>query len=239
MLGLSDARRFRRLVAGFCLIAAPVVLLVGALVHPTSKDDAAAHLAVVSDNPDRYFAAHTILLAGLALFLAAVLGLTHLLRERMTAFGHVGGGLAMIGLLGATALVAIDGIVASQMGQPEARAEEMAALLDRIRESAGLRAVAMVGAVGFLLGMLLLAYGLWRARAVQSWMAGAIAAAAITFFIGQVTDNRIIFAIAFTVYFVALGPLGWRVLRESDEEWEGTGTPTRPAATAAPGRTRK
>jgi hypothetical protein len=30
-----------------------------------------------------------------------------------------------------------------------------------------LRAVAVVGAVSFLLGVLLLAYGLWRARAVQ------------------------------------------------------------------------
>ena len=66
---------FRRPVAGFCLIAAPVVLLVGALVHPRSKDDAAAPIAIVSDNADRYYAAHAILLAGLALFLPAVLGL--------------------------------------------------------------------------------------------------------------------------------------------------------------------
>jgi hypothetical protein len=64
MLGLSDARHFRRLVAGFCLIAAPAVLLVGALLHPTSNDDAAAHLAVVVDNPDRYYAAHAIILVG-------------------------------------------------------------------------------------------------------------------------------------------------------------------------------
>jgi hypothetical protein len=74
MLGSSDARRFRRLVAGFCLIAAPVVLLVGALVHPTT-DDAAAHIAIVSDNADRSYAAHAILLAGLALLLPAVQGL--------------------------------------------------------------------------------------------------------------------------------------------------------------------
>jgi hypothetical protein len=37
LLGLSDARHFRRLVAGFCLIAVPVTLLIGALVHPTSN----------------------------------------------------------------------------------------------------------------------------------------------------------------------------------------------------------
>jgi hypothetical protein len=219
MLGVSDARHFRRLVAGSGLIAAPVVLLVGALVHPQIEDAGAAHLAVVAENPDRYYAAHAILLAGLALFLPAVLGLMHLLREHATAFGHVGGGLAMVGLFGATALVAIDGIAVSQMGQPEASAEEMAALLDRIKESAGLRAVAVVGAVSFLLGVLLLAYGLWRARAVQPWMAGGIAAAAIVVFIGQVTDNRFIFAIAFAIYLVALGPIGWRILTESDEEW--------------------
>lgn len=49
MLGLSDATHFRRLVAGFCLIAAPAVLLVGALVHPQGEEDAAPHLAVVAE----------------------------------------------------------------------------------------------------------------------------------------------------------------------------------------------
>ncbi len=88
-------------------------------------------------HPDRYYAAHAIILAGLALFLPAILGLMYLLSHRATAFGHVGGGLAMIGLFGATAVVAVDGIAVSQMGQPQASAEEMAALLDRIRASAG------------------------------------------------------------------------------------------------------
>jgi hypothetical protein len=235
MLGLSDARHFRRLVAGFCLIAAPAVLLVGALLHPTSNDDAAVHLAVVVDNPDRYYAAHAIILVGLALFLPAILGLMHLLRQRMTAVGHVGGGLVMIGLFGATAVVAVDGFAVSQMGQPEASVEEMAALLDRIKESAGFRAIAVVGAIAFLLGVLLLAYGLWRAGAVQPWMAGGIGAAAIAFFIGQVTDNRIIFAFAFAFYLVAFGALGWRFLSESDEEWAGQ--PRQHATTPAPGST--
>lgn len=219
MLELSDARHFRRLVAGFCLIAAPVVLLTGALLHPQNKDPASAHLAVVADNPSRYYLAHAILLAGVVLFLPAILGIMHLVRERATRFGHIGGGLAMIGLFGAAAIVSVDGIATSQMSQPQANVAEMAALLDRIKESAGTRAIAVVGAVGFLFGMLLLAYGLWRARAVQPWMAGLIAAAAITFFIAQVTENQITFAIAFAVYLVALGPLGWRILTESDEEW--------------------
>jgi hypothetical protein len=62
-----------------------------------------------------------------------------------------------------------------------------------------------------------------------------IAVAAIAVFIGQVTDNRIIFAIAFGLYVVALAPLGRRILTESDEEWVRESAP--PAAAAAPGGT--
>jgi hypothetical protein len=233
MLGLSDAVHFRRIVAGVSLMAAPLILLVGALAHPQGKDSAIAHLAVVAESPDRYYVAHAILLGGLALFLPAVLGIMHLLTERATALGHIGGGLAMVGLFGATAIVAVDGIAISQMGQPQANVEEMAALLDRIKESPGLRAIAVLGAVSFLFGMLILAYGVWRAKAVQPLVAGLIAAAAIAFFIGQVTDNRFIFALGFTIYIAGLGPLGWRILAESDEEWAldsagPTATPARP-----------
>jgi hypothetical protein len=231
VIALSDARRFRKLVAGVCLIAAPAVLLLGALTHPQSERDAAGHLAVAAEDPDRYYAAHAILLVGLALFLPALLGLMHLLRGREIAFGHLGAGFAMIGLFGATAIVAIDGAAVTQMAQPEANADEMAALLDRIKESAGFRAIAVVGAIAWAVGMLLLAYGLWRARRVGPLVAVVIAAAAITVFIGEATDNRTILAIAFGLYLVALGPLGWLVLRQSDEEWarESTARTTAPA----------
>lgn len=221
MIGISDARRFRKLVAGICLIAAPAVLLLGALIHPETERDGAAHLAVVAEDPDRYYAAHAILLVGVALFLPALLGLMHLLRRRATALGHLGAGLAMIGLFGATAIVSLDGIAVTQMAQPEANADEMAALLDRIKESAGLRAVAVVGAMAWAIGMLLLAYGLWQARRVRPLVSLGIAGAAITVFIAQATDNQTIFAIAFALYLLVLGPLGRRVLAQSDEEWAG------------------
>jgi hypothetical protein len=219
MLGVSDARHFRRLVAGFCLIAAPAVLLIGALLHPQSKDDTAAHLAVVGESPGRYYVAHAIILAGLVLFLPAILGLMHLLRERATAVGHVGGGLVILGLFGAAAVVAVDGIATSEMGKAGVNAEEMAVLLDRIRDSAGLRVIGGIGAISFLLGGLLLAYGLWRAGAVQPWIAGGVAAANIVLFIGQLTDNRAIIAIAGAIALIAFGAIGWRVLMESDEQW--------------------
>ncbi|MGH3329937.1 MAG: hypothetical protein ACRDPJ_01410 [Nocardioidaceae bacterium] len=230
---LSDPRHLRKLAAGVALIAAPLVLLVGAVIHPQVEDAAAEHLAVAADAPDRYYVAHSVLLAGLVLFVPALLGLVHLLEERAPAFGHVGAGLATLGLFGATAVVAVDGIAVSQMARSGMDAGVMTALLDDIKESGGLRGIAIVGAVAFLVGVLLLAYGLWRAKAVQAWIAGGIAAAAIAVFIAQVADHRLIFVIAFALYLVALGPLGWKILTESDEDWTGNLTgyvpPLRPS----------
>ncbi len=220
----ANLRRLGRRVAGVCLIAAPAVLL-GCARPPTVSHDAAAHLAVAARSPGRYFAAHAILLAGLVLFLPAVLALMHLVQGPATRLSRVGCAVAIVGLFGATALVAVDGIAVSQMAQPQANAEEMAALLARIKASAGLRTIAVPGALAFLLGMLLLAFGLGRSRAVRQWMPAGLAMAAITVFIGQVTDNRSIFAVAFAIYLLVLGPLGWATLRAAPAD----GLASRPA----------
>jgi hypothetical protein len=226
---LSDPRRFRRLGAGLCMIAAPLTLLVGALLHPDSGSSASEHVAAIAANPGRHYASHTTILFGLVLFLGVILGLVHVLKERAPAVANVGGALAIVGLFGATAIVAVDGVAFTQIGQPDADAQEMAALLDRIMESAGARAIAVVGALSFLLGMLALAYGLWRTRVVRPWMAPVMAVAAIAFFLGQVTDNRVVFAVSFAAYFLSLGLLGWMTLRQTDDEWAGE-----PPATAVP-----
>lgn len=216
---ISHPSRFRRLVAGSCLIAAPLILLVGALIHPRGEATSAAHLAVVAVNPDRYYWAHAILLVGLALFLPLVLALMHLLRDRGPKFAHVGGALAIVGLFGATAIVAVDGIAVSQMAQPQANVDEMAGLLDRIMGSPGTRAIAVVAGVGSLLGMLILAYGIRQTRSASLMVSAGAAAGAIAFFVGVATDQQLVFALAFVVYLLAFGPLGWHVLRESDDEW--------------------
>ena len=207
------------------MLAAPLPMLVGALLHPDSGNSASAHVAAISENPGRNYASHTAILVGLVLFVGVILGLVHLLRERAPVAANVGGALAIVGVFGAASIVAVDGLAFSQIGQPEANAQEMAAVFDRIMESAGARAIAVVGALSFLLGMLTLAYGLWRARAMWPWLAPGVAAAAIALFAGQVTDNPLVFAIAFSVYLVTLAPLGWATLTQSDDEWAGAPVP--------------
>jgi hypothetical protein len=75
---------------------------------------------------------------------------------------------------------------------------------------------------GFALGMACLAIGLYRARAVQSWMAISVATGAILLGVafGAALNWLAIVAAAFLV--VGLGAIGRMVLRETDEAWEHT-----------------
>jgi hypothetical protein len=218
---LSNTHHFRKLVAGACLIAAPLLLLVGLVIHPEMDSDEAAQLAIVRDNLDAWYASHLILLVALVLAFPAVLGLMHMLREREAALGHVGGGLALLGLLAYVGIVAIDGFVLWQMGSFGAQ-DQMAELFQRLNETAGIVIPLYVVSFAFALGAVCLAAGLYRARAVQSWMAGCVALGAVLNVIGGVTYAGWLQIVAAAFLLVGFGSIGRMVLTESDEDWEHT-----------------
>ena len=56
-------------------------------------------MATIADNLDAWYVAHLLALISIALTVPVILGLMHMLREREVAFGHLGGDLAMLGLL--------------------------------------------------------------------------------------------------------------------------------------------
>src|SRR3954453_2864592 len=88
MFGISDAHHFRKMVAGFCMVFAPLCMLVGFLVDPDAE--------------------YAFLFAGAVLMVPAMLGLMHMLREREVAMGHLGGGLSLIGRMGMAPLIGMD-----------------------------------------------------------------------------------------------------------------------------------
>jgi hypothetical protein len=88
MFGISDAHHFRKMVAGFCMVFAPLCMLVGFIVDPD--------------------ASYAFLFIGAVLMVPAALGLMHMLREREVAAGHVGGGLSLVGLMGMAGLIGMD-----------------------------------------------------------------------------------------------------------------------------------
>jgi hypothetical protein len=220
MRGLADAHHFRKMVAGCCMMLAPLVLLVAMIVHPEEKTHGGAQLSVVANNLDRWYIAHLLTAVAVVLAVPAVLGLMHMLREREVALGHVGGGLAMLGLLAIAGLVAME-FVMWQMGTIGANAQ-MTDLANRLTDTAGI-AVPFYGvAFAFMAGLVLLAFGLYRAKAVQSWMSLFLIVAAAGFTVEFIAASNAFAIIGSAFLLVGLGSIGRMVLTETDEDWEHT-----------------
>ena len=217
---LSDAHHSRKMLAGACMVVAPFVLLVAMVIHPASDMDEATQVATIADNLDAWYVAHLLAFVSIVLIVPAVLGLMHMLRERQVALGHVGGGLAILGLLAFTGLVAME-LVLWQMAGAGNTAETVA-LLERLNETAGIVIPFVLLSFGFSLGMATLAVGLYRARAVQSWMAVFVAVGAILFGFAVATAMNWLAIVAAAFLVVGLGAIGRMVLRETDEAWEHT-----------------
>jgi hypothetical protein len=221
MTHLSDAHHFRKMIAGFCMVVAPLLFLVATVIHPETGTDEASMVAAAAGSPDAWYIAHLLAMVSIVLAVPAVLGLMHMLREREVAFGHMGGGLGILGLIAFAGLVTIEGLVGWQMAVAGDRGE-MVALLERLFETTGVVVPLYIMSFAFTLGVLCLAAGLYRARAVQSWMAAFVAVGAIAGAIGGAAAIEWLTIVGAAFLFVGLGSVGRMVLTESDEDWEHT-----------------
>jgi hypothetical protein len=217
---LSDAHHSRKMLAGACMVLAPVVLLVATVIHPASDMDEAAQVATIAANLDAWYLAHLLALVAVVVTVPALLGLMHMLRERQVALGHVGGGLAMIGLLAYVGIIGIE-LAMWQMVAGGSTAEAVG-LLERLNETAGIVIPFGVASLGFAIGMAILGVGLYRARAVQSWMALSVGIGALVFGIAVVAALNWLAIVGAAFLVVGLGAIGRMVLRETDEAWEHT-----------------
>ncbi len=217
---LSDAHHFRKMVAGACMVVAPLVLLVAMVIHPASDMNEATQVATIADNLDAWYVAHLLALVSIALMVPALLGLMHMLREREVAFGHVGGGLAMLGLLAFAGIVGMELVMWQMVAGGSTR--EAVALLERVNGTAGITIPFVLVSFGFTLGLACLAVGVYRARAVQSWMAISVVAGALLFGFAFATAMNWLAIVAAAFLVVGLGAIGRMVLRETDEAWEHT-----------------
>jgi hypothetical protein len=218
----SQSHQLRKLVAGLCLVAAPILVLASAIISPKLDTDGKDQLALAAAHADRWFIANVVGLAALALMVPAIMGLIHMLRERQVLAGFIGGGLALLGVLAATAATGMS-LVLWEMTKPGLDTTQMGTLADRIMGSTGIQLAVFVPTACFLIGMVDLAFGLLRARAVPALCALALAVGAAGLTIGLGPAASIALAIAGAgVLLVGMLPIGWAVLMESEEAWEHT-----------------
>jgi hypothetical protein len=213
-------RQFSRTAVGVGLIGAPLLTLVASIASPAIKSDNAAQVAVIADHPARYYAFTMFTLAGIILLVPALLGLMQMTRDRAPGWGNAGGALALLGTLIAVGDAATQ-LLVWQMGAPGANRAEMAALLHRYEATMGSSLVFTVGGLSFLVGMLVLAIGLRRARAVPVWVAIGIVAGSFLNIAGFAGASVGILIVSSALLLASLGWVGWRVLSESAGQRDG------------------
>jgi hypothetical protein len=186
---MSDAHHFRKMVAGFCMVFAPLLMLVGFATDPDTS--------------------YAFLFAGAVLSVPAALGLMHMLREREVALGHLGGGMALVGLMGMAGLVGMDAAGSTD-------------LVDRVDHLSGIGRPLFICTLLFGAGLLALGMGLYRAHAVAAWSAVSLMVGAIALDVALIASSAGVAIVGIAAIVAGQGVIGLTVWRESDDAWERT-----------------
>ncbi len=218
---VGDATRFRRTMMGLCLIAGPLVTVAGGLVTPW-EDEAtvASYLQALGENPIQAQISAVLLYFGYLLTAVGIFGMIHLVKRRAVVFAHVSGILAIWGWVTLPGLLVTDFYDLS-LAQYEDR-QSAVAISERAGEYAGSAVLGMPVLFGFI-GLVLLVAALWRSGFAPLWVPVVFLAGFALSFFGPV--GAVSFTGGFALALVALGYVGVRILRMSDEEWERGATP--------------
>lgn len=174
MTDLPNVSLYRRAtIAG--LVVAAVLYLADNLIHPKeyAPDHEAQQLQVIADHYTRWQVAHVLGVGTIFFFMAAVLGLAFLVRRRAPTLGLWGGALAVAGMLGLAMIISLDGFswaIVGEVSSRETDSRTTVLVLHDLQQSSWSWAY-YLPSTGFVAGLLLLAGGLVRTRAVSTWVA--------------------------------------------------------------------
>ncbi len=215
---MTNADDSRRTLAGLCLILAPLVLALAQLIHPGQGED--GFVQTMADNPGGVEAASLLVILSSVLFVPALVGLLRLMRDRGSVLGHLGIGLALIGVIGHAVWAGFE-IVLVWMANSEINRSQLSAVVDGGPSSGiGFTIILLMFMAGFFLGLIFLAAGLWRSGNVPRWAAACI-------FVGPLFDflpieneavYETVFAIGLSLFVIGFGVIGLRMMSRPDAE---------------------
>lgn len=182
------------------LLAAPLVVILAALVSTTLSDDAADQVAAFADHEGAMVAGAVLQGVSIVLLLGGVLWLASALARRAGALAVGGGVLAVLGSL---PVVYDDGVHAAVAAVAlRLPADQATAVVERISASAGVKAVEPFSLLGDV-GLALLGAAAAKAGAPR-WAAVAVALGAFGEGAGFATGTKPLVAGSFALLFVAL-----------------------------------
>lgn len=211
-----------RIIAGASLIAAPLLLGVGELlrfrIEAGSFTGEEEHLANVAAHAGLWQTMTVLNMAAVILFVPAVLGLIRLTRRGAPVLSYVGGGLALVGTLGAAGHNVFAHVLDGAMAQLDGARSEMVQLAAELELSPSFLVVLLMFLIGFVLGLILLGVGLYRSRTTPRWAALAILLGTLVF--GNAGTSLPLTLVAFVLLTVGMATTGYRVLTMTDARWD-------------------
>jgi len=223
---MKNTATFRRDAAVVGLVSTAVLSALSTMTAPEfPAGGGAERLDAIADNLSASaLSAAAFTLAQLP-FIAAALGLGHLLRSGAPVLSNVATTLALLGAFGHTVFGG-GALLHVAMAADEAQHATFGALIDDV-ESSPVTAFAAMGLLGTVLGLVLLAVGLWRAGFGPRWVPIALGAFVVVEFVGHSVSDwashvaSVIYLVSFTALAVAVwrtSPQGWATAPEPESE---------------------
>ncbi|MDA0170369.1 hypothetical protein OJ998_14820 [Solirubrobacter taibaiensis] len=213
---LSDPRRFSRLVAVFALFAAPLLVLAGMAATPWEDEfTTASYHDALAAHPEQAQIAAVLLHFGFLLLLPASLGLMHLARGAAPKLAHVGGLLAIFGLATLPGLLVTDFY---DLALAEALPREQSVpISDAALDGWAPMLISLTGTIPVFVGMIVLAFAVWRARVAPIWAAILLTLGWIVPFASS--GGLVLGVLGAALMTAGLGWIGLIVARMDDQGW--------------------
>jgi hypothetical protein len=213
----NDSSNFGKTLAAWSLFVTPLILLAAAIISPDLGDDAAEELATIADDEGLYVVGGILFLIAPFVFIPGMVGTIHLMRRRGVSLGQVGAALILIGALATVGFYGwgiVEYVAATEDGLDRA---QMADLFDAAEDNALIVPLVVGFLGGLVIGSILLAIALWRSSVVPIWSPIALVLSNVVQFIAE---EKVLMVIGFALLFVALLPIGQKILSISDDEWD-------------------
>lgn len=105
MTPLAAVPRAERVTTSASLIAGPLLMSIGDLLHPEERMSPAEQIAIVAAHAPSWYTAHLLLFIGVLLFIPGFLGLTALAARLKPTVGYVARILVMVGAAGFASII--------------------------------------------------------------------------------------------------------------------------------------
>jgi hypothetical protein len=192
-------------VSAAALVTGMMALILGQMLNPGgSESSPAAQMMVAAEFPGRWLAMSVLFFGGAAALVLGMPAVMSLFQERRgRGVGMTGVAVFTIGCVGVgglAALMLMFRALALETMEAEAliTAREITMVTNALEEP-GLTISLSVWVYGFMLGVLLIAIGLFRARDVPAWVPGLLmgflAVQVVLPFLGSGTDARVASAV--------------------------------------------